>query len=209
MELYSHVTGLISQNGRRGATMLSMDITHPDIEDFIEIKQDLDKVTKANISVKITDEFMQSVKEDDDFDLTFTREETGEKKVKTISAKKLYKKICECAWNTGEPGVLFWDRIKNYNILSKDETYQLAGTNPCSEIPLPAGGACLLGSLNLSAFVKNEFSPFACFDYTEFENAIYTCVNELNILLDEGLEGHPLKMQKESAKKWRPIGLTY
>ena len=159
MELYSHVTGLISQNGRRGATMLSMDITHPDIEDFIEIKQDLDKVTKANISVKITDKFMQSVKEDDDFDLTFTREETGEKKVKTISAKKLYKKICECAWNTGEPGVLFWDRIKNYNILSKDETYQLAGTNPCSEIPLPAGGACLLGSLNLSAFVKNEFSP--------------------------------------------------
>ena len=206
MELYSHVTGLISQNGRRGALMLSMDVTHPDIEEFIEIKQDLDKVTKANISVKVTDEFMNAVKEDKDFELRFTRKETGEEKIKTVKAKELFRKICECAWNTGEPGVLFWDRIKNYNLLSNDEEYELAGTNPCSEIPLPSGGACLLGSINLSAFVKEPFTPNAYFDYIEFSETVGICIEELDKLLDEGVEGHPLEIQKKSAKKWRPIG---
>lgn len=131
MELYSHVTGLISQNGRRGALMISMDVSHPDIEDFIEIKQDLDKVTKANISVQISDEFMNAVKNDEDFTLKFSREETGEEKVKTVKARELFRKICECAWNTGEPGVLFWDRIEKYNLLSEVKEYKLAGTNPC------------------------------------------------------------------------------
>ena len=206
MELYSHVTGLISQNGRRGALMLSMDVNHPDIEEFIEIKQDLDKVTKANISVKVTDEFMNAVKEDKDFELRFTRKETGEEKVKIVKAKELFRKICECAWNTGEPGVLFWDRIKNYNLLSNDEEYELAGTNPCSEIPLPSGGACLLGSINLSAFVKEPFTSNAYFDYEAFSDTVNICIEELDKLLDEGVEGHPLEIQKKSAKKWRPIG---
>lgn len=207
MELYSHVTGLISQNGRRGATMLSMDVTHPDIEEFIQIKQDLDKVTKANISVKITDEFMRAVKNDEDFELKFQREETGEEKIKIVKAKELFRLICECAWNTGEPGVLFWDRIKNYNLLSEDGDYELAGTNPCSEIPLPAGGACLLGSINLSAFVDKPFTNEAKFMRDEFINTVSICVRELDLLLDEGLEGHPLEIQKETAKAWRAIGL--
>lgn len=131
MDLYSHVTGLISQNGRRGALMLSMNVDHPDIEEFINIKQDLDKVTKANISIKVTNEFMHAVKHDKDFDLKFTREETGEEKVKTVKARELFRKIAQANYDMGEPGMLFWDQITGYNLLSKDSDYVLAGTNPC------------------------------------------------------------------------------
>lgn len=131
MELYSHVTELISQNGRRGALMLSMNVNHPDIEDFIEIKQDLNKVTKANISIKISDEFMKAVKEDKEFVLKFKRDETGEEKIKTINAKELFRKIAQSNYDMGEPGVLFWDRINNWNILSNDSNYEYAGVNPC------------------------------------------------------------------------------
>ena len=131
MELYSHVTGLISQNGRRGALLLSMDVSHPDIEEFIDIKQDLNKVTKANISIQITNEFMEAVKNDEEFDLKFKREETGEEKVKTVKARKLFRKIAQANHDMGEPGMLFWDKITGYNLLSNDEEYELAGTNPC------------------------------------------------------------------------------
>ena len=206
MELYSQVTALISQNGRRAATMLSMDVSHPDIEEFIEIKQDLDKVTKANISVKVTDEFMNAVKENKDFDLRFTRSETGEEKVKTVKSRDLFRKICECAWNTGEPGVLFWDRINNWNVLSEDPNYEYAGVNPCAEEPLPPAGACLLGSINLSAFVNNSFTSNAYFDYESFANTVRAVVRELNIILDEGIPLHPLKEQQKTASDWRQIG---
>ncbi len=207
MELYSHVTGLISQNGRRGALLLSMNVDHPDIEEFIDVKQDLTKVTKANISIKITNEFMEAVKNDADFDLKFKREETGEEKVKTVEARELFRKIAQANYDMGEPGMLFWDRITGYNLLSEDPEYVLAGTNPCGELPLPAGGACLLGSINLSEFVKDPFTPNAYFDYEDFSKTVSICVNELDVLLDEGVEGHPLEIQKKSAKKWRPIGL--
>ena len=131
MDLYSHVTGLIAQNGRRGALMITMRVDHPDIEEFIDIKQDLDKVTKANISIQITDEFMKAVKNDEDFTLKFTREETGETKTKTVRAKELFRKIAQANYDMGEPGMLFWDRITGYNLLSEDEEFKLVGTNPC------------------------------------------------------------------------------
>ena len=131
MDLYSLVTGLISQNGRRGALMLSLDVNHPDIEEFIDIKKDLDRVTKANISIKVTDEFMKAVINDDDFDLEFTRKETGEAIKKTVHAKDLFYKIVESNWDMGEPGMLFWDGIKQWNLLSKYDNFEYAGTNPC------------------------------------------------------------------------------
>lgn len=130
MDLYSMITGLISQAGRRGALMISLDVNHPDIEEFIDIKKDLDRVTKANISIKITDDFMKAVIEDKDFDLTFTRKETGETIKKTIKAKKLFYKIVESNWDMGEPGMLFWDRIENWNLMSEFEDFRYAGVNP-------------------------------------------------------------------------------
>ena len=112
MDLFSHITGLIGQNGRRGALMISLDCTHPDLEEFINIKSDLERVTKANISIKITKDFMEAVKQDLPFTLSFTREETGETIEKTVQARELFHKIAKMNWDYGEPGFLFWDRIK-------------------------------------------------------------------------------------------------
>ena len=132
MDLYSLVTGLIGQNGRRGALMISISCDHPDIEEFIEIKNDLDRVTKANISIRITDKFMEAVVKNEDFKLTFHREETDETIEKTINARELFHKICENNWNMAEPGMLFWDRIENWNLLSEDNEFHYSGVNPCA-----------------------------------------------------------------------------
>ena len=131
MDLYSLTTELIGQNGRRGALMISISCDHPDIEDFITIKSDLDKITKANLSIRVTDEFMRAVKNNTTYTLSFTREETGEKIEKTIKAKELFDKFCYMNWDYGEPAFLFWDRVKSYNLLSEDDAFEYAGVNPC------------------------------------------------------------------------------
>ena len=203
MDLYSLVTGLIGQNGRRGALMISLACDHPDIEEFIEIKSDLERVTKANISIRITDKFMEAVKKNEDFVLSFTREETNDTITKTINARELFHKICEMNWDYAEPGMLFWDRIENWNMLSNDSNFKYAGTNPCAEEPLPAGGSCLLGSINLAEFVTEDKK----FDYDGFVVAVDIAVTALNEVLDEGLELHPLQEQRDSVRDWRQIGL--
>ncbi len=130
MDMYSMITGLISQNGRRGALMLSIACEHPDLEEFINLKSDLDKCTKANISIRITDKFMEAVQQHKPFTLSFTREETGETITKEVDAYQLFHKLCEMNWNYAEPGMLFWDRIENWNLLSCDDNFHYAGTNP-------------------------------------------------------------------------------
>ena len=203
MDLYSLVTGLICQNGRRGALMLSIDCHHPDLEEFIGIKSDLDRVTKANISVRITDDFMTAVKNRTDFELSFTREETGETIKKVVNAYDLFKKFSEMNWDYAEPGMLFWDRISNYNLVSEDPGFSYAGVNPCAEEPLPAGGSCLLGSINLSEFVRTDKE----FDFDGFDHTVEIAIKALNDVLDEGLPLHPLKEQRDSVRDWRQIGL--
>lgn len=135
MDLYSMITGLIGQNGRRGALMISIDCNHPDLEEFIELKTDLDRVTKANISVKITREFMDAVKNDEEYVLSFTRQETGETTKKVVNAKEVFKKLCLANWDFAEPGMLFWDEINDWNLLSNNPEFEYAGVNPCAEEP--------------------------------------------------------------------------
>lgn len=202
MDLYSMVTGLIGQAGRRGALMLSLSCEHPDLEEFIGIKSDLDRVTKANISIRITDKFMAAVKNKTPFTLSFTRLETGETITKEIDAYEMFHKMCEMNWDYAEPGMLFWDRINNWNLLSCDDEFEYAGTNPCAEEPLPAGGSCLLGSINLA-----EFACDTGFDFESFKHCVKSSVTALNEVLDEGLPLHPLKEQRESVYDWRQIGL--
>lgn len=202
MDLYSMVTGLIGQSGRRGALMLSLSCEHPDLEEFIGIKSDLDKVTKANISIRITDKFMVAVKNRTPFTLSFTRLETGETITKEVDAYEMFHKMCEMNWDYAEPGMLFWDRINNWNLLSCDDEFEYAGTNPCAEEPLPAGGSCLLGSINLA-----EFACDTGFDFESFKHCVKSSVIALNEVLDEGLPLHPLKEQRESVYDWRQIGL--
>lgn len=182
--------------------MISIACDHPDIEDFITIKSDLDKVTKANISIRVTDDFMNAVIHNKDFELKFTREETGEVIKKVVKANEIFGKFCEMNWDYAEPAFLFWDRIEKYNLLEYVDDFKYAGVNPCAEEPLPEGGSCLLGSLNLAEFVED-----GVFNYKEFGEAVKIAVDGLNDVLDEGLPLHPLKEQRDSVRDWRQIGL--
>ena len=207
MELYSLVTSLIGQNGRRGALMISIDCSHPDVPEFIELKTDLEKVNTANISVRIHEDFMEAVKKNEEYCLHYTREETGQVIERMVNARELFHRITETNWDYAEPGALFWDRITGWNLLSNTKEFSYAGVNPCAEEPLPAGGSCLLGSINLSAFVENPFTENAYFDFEEFKHCVQASVRALNEVLEEGLPLHPLPEQRESVSQWRQIGL--
>ena len=202
MDTFSQVTEQIGQNGRRGALMISIDCTHPDLEKFITVKSDLNKVTSANISVRVTDRFMVAVKNDEDWELYYKRNETGEEIKKTVKARDIFDLLCRNNWDYAEPGILYWDRITNWNLVSNDKDFEYAGVNPCAEEPLPAGGSCLLGAINLAAFVRN-----GKFDWHDFNRTVNIAVRALNNVLDEGLERHPLDEQRKTVRDWRQIGL--
>lgn len=207
LDIYDVISKRIGQKGRRAALMTTIDCMHPDIEEFIDKKHDLNAVTKANMSVKLNDEFMEKAINNKKLTLKFDVLDTPEVITKEVNAGKLLNKMAYSNWYSGEPGALFWDTIEDYTILSDYEDFEFAGTNPCGEEPLPAGGSCLLGAINLSRFVNNEFKDRASFNYDEFEVAVTEGVSYLNEILEEGLELHPLKEQRESVRKWRQIGL--
>jgi len=206
-DFFSFITGLIGQKGRRGALLVSIMCTHPDVMEFVTAKTDLNAITKANLSIKITDAFMDAVIDNADWELCFNVPETEQTIRKTIKAQDLYNLICETNWDYGEPAMLFWDTITNNNIMSEDETFVLGGVNPCGEQPLPDGGSCLLGSINLSEFVKSPFSNRAEFKFKELEEMVEQAIKGLNDVLMEGMHLLPLEEQKISVNKYRQIGL--
>ena len=184
MDTFSQVSSVIGQAGRRGALMISMDCNHPDIEDFIDAKKNTDKLEGCNISVRTNGDFIKN--------------------------SPLMHKLAENNWDYAEPGILYWDNINKNNLLSeyiKNGEFEYAGVNPCAEEPLPAGGSCLLGAINLSEFVLSPFTDEASFDLLEFDKAVRIAVRALNDVLDEGLELHPLEIQRKTVSEWRQIGL--
>ena len=203
MNTFSNVSEVIGQNGRRGATMISIDCHHPDLEEFINIKNDLNAVTKANISVRITDDFMDAVVNKKDWDLFFETED-GDKLVKTVKAHEIFRLLAKNNWSMAEPGILFWDRIEKYNLLSEDPNFKYAGVNPCAEEPLPNGGSCLLGSFNLVEYYDELTQTF---DFQKFREDIPVVVKAMNDVLDEGLPLHPLQIQRETVRDYRQIGI--
>lgn len=206
MDFFSYITGLICQEGRRGALMISIDCNHPDLIEFINLKSQKDICTKANISVRVSDKFMQAVLNDLDYTLSYYRPEGNQTIEKTIRAKEIFHLLALRNWEWAEPGILYWDRIQGYNLL--DNTgFKYAGVNPCAEEPLPAGGSCLLGSINLSEFVINPFTNNAKIDYEALEEATSIAIVGLNQVLIEGLNFHPLKEQQETVRNLRQIGL--
>lgn len=207
MPLYSLTTETVGQEGRRGALMISIPSSHPDLEEFIDVKTTQGAITGANISIEIDDEFMNAVKHDHPYRLHFTVKDTGQVIERWVNAKELYIKLVKNNLDWAEPGMLFWDTIERYHLMSHHPKFKFAGTNPCAEEPLPAGGSCLLGSLNLSEFVRNPFTKDAYFDYDAFIQAVWESVVALNEVLDEGLEFHPLEEQRQSVKELRQIGL--
>lgn len=206
MDLYSQVTGLIGQAGRRGALMISISCKHPDIEEFINLKTKQGVCEKANISIRVSDDFMEAAIHDEDWITEFTSEETGTI-TKAFKARDLLKLLAKRNWEWAEPGMLYWDRITGYNMLNNDERFSYAGVNPCAEEPLPAGGSCLLGSINLSEFVLNPFTNEATIDYSSLVDSVKKAVRALNDVLDEGAALHPLEEQRNSVRNWRQIGL--
>lgn len=188
MERFSNTTREVAQNGRRGALMLTMDIAHPDVEDFITIKQDLSKVTGANISVRLSDEFMSAVDRDSTFTLRWPINSDHPEYKKEIKARELWNTIIECAHNTAEPGLIFWDRQHDYSTSSFYPGFENSSTNPCSEIAMQGGDSCRLIAVNLYSFVRDPFTSQSSFDYEKFYKVVYESQHLMDNLVDLELE---------------------
>jgi len=188
MNRFSNTTREVAQNGRRGALMLTMDVAHPDIEDFITIKQDLTKVTGANISIRLSDEFMNAVIKNTSFTLHWPIGSPEPKYTKEIDAAELWEKITTCAHNTAEPGLIFWDRQHNYSTSSVYPEFKNSSTNPCSEIAMQGGDSCRLIAINLYSFVEEPFTKKATFNFKKFYEVVYESQRLMDDLVDLELE---------------------
>ena len=201
MEYFSTVCGAVGQQGRRGALMLTIDVSHPDVEEFILMKQEAAKVLNANVSVKISDAFMKAVHDDAEFNLEWRGDI-----YKTVRAKSLWDKILNSAYKCAEPGVLFWDRV-----MERPHGFYPGArpvtTNPCSEIPLPDDDVCLLTSIYLPYFVKNPYTDEAYFDYDEFKKVVQYGIEFLDIVKDYDIRMVPSEAIKQQSIDWRRIGL--
>ncbi len=214
---------ILSTGARRGAMMATLRCDHPDIEEFIDAKRAADSLQRFNLSVLVTDAFMKAVKDDADWPLIFPERELegsdSSRKVmrtwsgsgtpivcriwKVLRARELWAQLCDSAYDCAEPGVLFIDRINAANNLAYCET--LSATNPCAEEPLPPYGACNLGSLNLTAFVKDAFTPAAHFDHEGILETVRLAVRFLDDVLE--ISRFPLVRQHEQAHRSRRLGL--
>ncbi len=198
MERYSNSTREVAQDGRRGALMLSVGIKHPDSEAFIDAKMTEGKVTGANVSVKIDDEFMRAAIEDLDYVQQFPVDSPNPDTKKTIKAKTLWEKIVHNAWKSAEPGVLFWDTILRESIPDcyADLGFRTVSTNPCGEIPLCPYDSCRLLSINLYSYVVNPFTPEAYFDYELFKKHVCYAQRLMDDIVDLELEKIDMIMEK-------------
>ncbi len=189
---------IMSAGSRRGAMMATMRCDHPDVEDFITAKSDPARLRMFNMSVLITDPFMEAVKADKSWDLVFNGET-----YKTVQARDLWDAIMQSTYDYAEPGVIFIDRINQANNLSYCET--IAATNPCGEQPLPPYGACLLGSINMARLVKDPFSDMAAMDDDQMVELVATAVRMMDNVVDASK--FPLAAQAQEAAAKRRIGL--
>ena len=190
MERYSNSTREVAQDGRRGALMLSVSIKHPDSEAFIDAKMTEGKVTGANVSVKLTDAFMQAAIDGTPFVQQYPIDATEPVFKKEISAADLWKKIVHNAWKSAEPGVLFWDTILKESVPDcyADLGYRTVSTNPCGEIPLCPYDSCRLLAINLYSYVVNPFKPDAYFDFDLFKKHVALAQRIMDDIIDLELE---------------------
>ncbi len=190
MERYSNSTREVAQDGRRGALMLSISIRHPDAEKFIDAKMELGKVTGANVSVKIDDEFMRAAIEGKPYVQQYPVNSSNPKFRQEINASDLWKKIVHNAWKSAEPGILFWDTIIRESVPDcyADLGYETVSTNPCGEIPLCPYDSCRLLALNLYSYVENPFAPQASFNFTLFKKHVHAAQRIMDDIIDLELE---------------------
>ena len=198
MERYSNSTREVAQDGRRGALMLSISIKHPDSEKFIDAKLDTNKVTGANVSVKIDDEFMRAAIEGRTYTQQFPINADKPKFVQNIDASKLWAKIIHNAWKSAEPGVLFWDTIIRESVPDcyADEGFVTVSTNPCGEIPLCPYDSCRLLAINLYSYVENPFTKEASFNFDLFKSHVHKAMHLMDDIIDLELEKIDLIIDK-------------
>lgn len=198
MERYSNSTREVAQDGRRGALMLSVSIKHPDSESFIDAKMEEGKVTGANVSVKVTDEFMDAAVNDKPYVQQFPIDSKEPLFRKEISAKKLWEKIVHNAWKSAEPGVLFWDTIIRESLPDcyADLGFKTVSTNPCGEIPLCPYDSCRLLSINLFSYVVDPFTTKARFDFEKFKKHVQLAQRLMDDIVDLEMEKIELIMAK-------------
>ena len=198
MERYSNSTREVAQDGRRGALMLSLSIKHPDAEKFIDAKLDTNKVTGANVSIKIDDEFMRAAIEGRTYPQQFPINATTPKYIQHIDARKLWGKIIHNAWKSAEPGVLFWDTIIRESVPDcyADQGFTTVSTNPCGEIPLCPYNSCRLLAINLFSYVENPFTKEATFNFELFKEHIHKAMHLMDDIIDLELEKIDLILKK-------------
>ncbi|MEM3670775.1 MAG: adenosylcobalamin-dependent ribonucleoside-diphosphate reductase [Thermoprotei archaeon] len=207
MNVMSETTGTIGQSGRRGALMITIRVDHPDIFDFIKVKRDLRTVRYANISVRVSDEFMRAVRDNAEFTLKYESDRAG-KIERKVSARTLWNELITSARDWAEPGLIFWDAVKRGSP-SEYNGMEVVTTNPCSEQPLQPYGACDLGNINLSAFVKDAFTANPSVDWENLERAVRYSVRFLDNVLTYNHDRHPLKAQAEASAGSRRIGVGF
>ncbi len=190
MERYSNSTREVAQDGRRGALMLSVSVKHPDSEDFIDAKMQEGKVTGANVSVKITDDFMRAVIANSDFEQQYPVNTDKPKYLKSVNAGELWKKIVHNAWKSAEPGILFWDTIIRESVPDSysDLGFNTVSTNPCGEIPLCPYDSCRLLAINLFSYVNKPFTEDAIFNYELFKEHVGYAQRIMDDIIDLELE---------------------
>jgi ribonucleoside-diphosphate reductase alpha chain len=189
MHIFNTVTESISQGGsRKGALLMSIDALHPEALTFIKIKENPNEITKANLSVECSDDFMRNAEEGGNY-------------------LDIYNAICESAWKSAEPGIIFTNRFRNYNIMEFIDEYQIETCNPCGEQPLAKNSACNLSSINVSAYVDDPFTSNARINTSELNNDIKSIVKAMDDVLEENTERHALQEQREMSQKFRNIGI--
>ncbi len=207
MEVFSTVTGVMGgSRGRRGALMITARVDHPDILEFIAAKSDPERrqVRNANISVRITDDFMRSLRRDGAVRLWFTT--PHERIEREVPARRIWQALLESAWTSAEPGVLFWDTIVREST-TQYNGMEVQGVNVCGEIPMEPYGACNLGSVNLAAFVKEPFTGRAEPDWNGLAETVRLAVRFMDNVIDAGASRHALRAQRLSSLRSRRVGL--
>lgn len=207
MKVFNTTGEVISQNGRRGAQMVGLNCSHPDIYEFLHIKQNEEKLSSMNISILFTDEFMEAVRDDKEYTLRFHVESTGENIERTIRARDFFREFCETQWDWGDPGALFSDRLNDYHLLAGYYEYQIEITNPCGEFGGNAYNACNLGSINLYNMIDDKFGNAPFLNEEKFKQAVYDGIIALDEIVSYGYETQPLDENRTCIDDWRSLGL--
>lgn len=212
MKMYNEVTVGTSQGGsRKGALMLSIDALHKEADTFIGIKSEQGAIEGANLSLEIDDEFMLAVEkyytENETVVLHIKKNYSGHEIEYDVTPIEVFKHLVDNSYDWGDPACLFVNRFRNYNLMQFDDDYQIETSNPCGEQPLPKHGACCLGSINLSEFIKKPYTEQAFFDSEGFVIAVREGIRALDSMIDENYMRHPLPEQQRMSHDYRNIGL--